>query len=364
MNRSETDQKLKALTDNYSEWSDSRKTKMPEFREYRQDLPQACLIEHFLNFVAAFTSGLEIKNIYSIYSKLMCFAPEFVDQYISSGPLIERPVSGSWNLKELVMDKYQITESIWRVIEQEKIPDSHGTARSGLEALQAVFVKDLVLGQKEDSGDYKIGQMTFENKGESGRMIGQERIFNADEFKRVCNNLTKKYKAQSWPLALRSSLYAGNITHELTDLLKSIYNGVSDVTVHDLIDIYMDLLSDIPEHQIIVRYKKQCDIKETMWLYGNYSIREVPESKEVSAELREKECFLFIAGLMELQVYHQNHNFDVLDVCETQTGRIFSFDMRSKNLKDLAQEMKGKVRFYGSIGNGTRDNAHQIGIVY
>lgn len=307
-------------------------------------------------------AGLELKNAFSIYSKLVIIDPGFVDRYIKDGAQIERPETGEWNLRKMVEDHYGISESVYRIIEQEKTTDARGTTRSGFETLQAIFIKGCRLGGSHS--DYVIGGINYENKGEAGRLVGQERIFSYDGHRDACDNLASKYRTKSYDKALRKAHHKGCVMKEVIALLKGIYSGGVEDMYNECAGLYLQYLETIPETITSVEYRKYCIRRETRWMNAEYEVREVPKVKEVCTRDREKEVFRFVAGLMELKIYQEHSGFDVLDLCECKTGRIISIDCRNINLSAMAKQLWGKVRFYNSIGNGTRDGAHQIGFVY
>lgn len=353
------------LNNGHRTWRQERAQRTPNFTEWRQGIPEECLTDHFMAFAAQTSkSGLELKNAFSIYSKLIIIAPAFINQYIEEGAQIERPAVGEWNLRELVTSHYGISESVYRIIEQEKIPDSRGTTRSGFEALQAIFVKGCRLGSFHEDCDYFNGDLKFENKGEAGRLVGQERLFSADGYKAACERCARKYHTTSFDKGLRKAFHAGHAPEEVIKILRGIYPDASNELYAECATVYMKYLNEIPEVVDKVEYKKKCVRRETKWLNAEYEVREVVTPVELSADLREKEVLRFVAGLMELKLYQQHAHFDVLDLCENKTGRILSYDCREMNITNMAEKMWGKVRFCGSIGNGTRDGAHQIGFYY
>lgn len=329
-----------------------------DYTEYRCGLPQQCLTEHFMQFVNKVQSGLEIRNIFSIYSKLMVVCPEFVEQYIKEGALITRPTTGEWNLKELVMSTYVLNEAGWRIIEQERIPDKYGTARSGFEALQALFVKDLQIGQKSDHGDYTVNGIVFENKGESGRMIGQERLFDVEAFKNANDTCCRRYKTKTIDKALRKS---GNSHIELMVLLEALVPQLTQEQLLVLVRIYDNFIMSIPQYYEVTEKQAYCIKRATKTCAGDWGVRDVARTIETSTNVREKEAFRYVCGLAELHVYCEHAGFDVLDLCETATGRILSIEVVGKSIKELDSALRHQVRFYGGIGFGTRDGAHQIG---
>ena len=365
MRKYEAEKKCIELNNDYKSWRQERIQRTPNFTEWRQGVPEECLTEHFMKFANQTSkAGLELKNAFSIYSKLIIIAPAFINQYIEEGAQIERPITGEWNLREMVEAHYGISESVYRVIEQEKIPDSRGTARSGFEALQAMFVKGCKLGGFHDEYDYMVNETKFENKGEAGRLAGQVTLFSPEGYKMACDRLTSKYRTTSFDKALRKAWHAGKASEEVVKILRGIYPDGTNEMYDELAGIYMKYLETIPEVIDKVEYRKYCTRRETRWMNAEYEIRKVVVPVELNADLREKECLRFVAGLMELKIYQQAAHFDVLDLCENQTGRILSYDCRDINLTDMAERMWGKVRFYNSIGNGTRDRAHQIGFYY
>jgi len=368
MRKLEAQKKAAELRAQYKAYEDSKWGKTPNFTDYRTNLPEECYTEEFKEFAAAFTvSGLEIRNIFSIYSKLKVFAPGFIKLYSLVGPIVERPTTGEWNLKELVREHYKCNniDAIYRIIEQEKIPDNNGTARSGFEALQVVFVKGTVLGQKHDIGDYTTNDIHYENKGESGRLIGQERLFNAIKYRETQANLAAHCHTTSWEKALRK------LSHDkyrqkmaVIELLQAIYEDMTLAEHTELAQIYDELLQEIPEYTEKMEVKAYCIRRASKYFNAEYGVKEVPVLDETSATKREKVCFNFVAGLMELYIYQKQSHFDILDLCEAQTGRILSFDVRNKSFSELAEMFKGKVKFYGTIHDGTRDGAHHIGFQY
>lgn len=353
------------LNNRYKNSKQTRAQRTPNFTEWRQGIPEECLTDHFKKFAAQATkSGLEIKNAFSIYSKLLIVAPSFVNQYIEEGAQIERPTTGEWNLREMVTAHYGISESAYRIIEQEKIPDSRGTTRSGFETLQAIFVKGCRLGGFHEDCDYFVDETKFENKGESGRLIGQVRLFSADGYKMACDQCANKYHVNSFDKGLRKAFHAGQAPEEVIKILRGIYPDAPNELYDECAQVYMKYLETIPEMIDKVEYRKYCVRRKTMWMDADYEIRKVIVPTAISADLREKEVLRFVAGLLELKIYQQNTHFDILDICENQTGRILSYDCRDINITDMAEKMWGKVRFYNSIGAGTRDGAHQIGFYY
>lgn len=339
----------------------------PNFTEYRKELAPECQTPEFNEFAVVLEqTGLEIRNIFSIYSKIKLVSPEFIELYKSVGPIIKRPTTGCWNLKSLVKSHYNVPhiEAVYRIIEQEKIPDSYGTARSGFEALQVIFVKGTVLGHKTDKGDYTNDGIVYENKGESGRLIGQERLFS-ERHKKILFQLSEKYHTTSWSSALRRAAHDPLVLTEwLIDIFEGVYEDVTLAIHAELAQIYSDLIKTIPESYEVINYKPYCIKRATKWLEAQWGIKEVKSQKAVPSEIREKECLNFVMGIFELYIYQKYSGFDVLDLCETYTGRILSFSTKNKSLTELAKELYGKVRFYGTIAGGTRDGAHQIGFKY
>ena len=329
-----------------------------DFTEYRCGLPEQCLTKHFMQFASQVQSGLEIRNIFSIYSKLMVVCPEFVEQYIKEGPCIVRPIIGDWNLKELVMNTYALNEAGWRIIEQERIPDKYGTARSGFEALQSIFIKGLQIGQKLDCGDYSINGVVFENKGESGRMIGQERLFNVEAFKAALDNCSRRYKTKTVDKALRKS---GNSHAELILMLGALLPQFTEEQLLELVSVYNSFIMSIPGHYDVVEKRAYCIKRATKKCAGEWGVKAVVKTFETSTNIREKEVFRYVCGLAELYVYCKHAGFRVLDLCETASGRILSIEVAGKSIKELDKALRNRIRFYGGIGFGTRDGAHQIG---
>lgn len=365
MRKFEAEKRVIELNNSIETWKKAKSKKVPGFTEWRQGIPEECLTEHFMKFAAQTSkSGLELKNAFSIYSKLFIIAPAFINQYIEEGAQIERPVTGEWNIRELIMNHYGISESVYRIIEQEKIPDMRGTTRSGFEAIQAMFVKGCELCGSENHGDYTVNGMTFENKGEAGRMVGQERIFSAEGFDAACERICSRYRQPSFDKALRKAFAAGKAVEEVMKLLRGIYPDAPEAIYNECGALYLHYLTTIPETYIQDKYKKVCVRRETKYMNAEYKVVSAPEVREVLTVDREKEIFRFVAGLMELKIYQEHAGFDVLDLCENQTGRIFSFDCRNINLTEMAGMMYGKVRFYNRIGKQTRDGAHQIGFDY
>lgn len=363
MRKWEADELCIKLNNEYQDWESNKSKTAPCFTEWRQGIPEECLTERFKRFAEQTSkSGLEQKNSFSLYSKLQIVDPAFVDRYIREGAVIERPVTGEWNLREMVEKHYGISESVYRIIEQEKTTDSRGTTRSGFETLQAMFVKGCVLGGQHS--DYVVNGIKFENKGESGRLVGQERIFSYDGFKDACDQVASKYRTKSFDKALRKAFHSKKVTGAILTLLEGIYANGKDDMYDECVELYLKYLEEIPETVTSVEYKRYCIRRETRWMNGEYEVREVPKIKEVCTRDREKEVFRFIAGLMELKLYQEHSGFDVLDLCECKTGRIISIDCRNIDLTAMAKQLWGKVRFYSSIGAGTRDGAHQIGFVY
>ena len=364
LSKAQADREIINHNSDYKSWKESCHNH-PKFTEWRQGIPEECLTEEFMQFAQqACKSGLELKNVFSIYSKLAIIAPGFIKQYIECGAQIERPTTGEWNLRKLIEQYYGISESVYRIIEQEKIPNSCGTARSGFEALQAIFVKGCALGQSGDCGDYTINGLHFENKGEAGRVIGQERIFNAELFRAACEQVASKYRTKSFDAALRKAFHASNAPAEVKNILRGIYPDAEESALNDCAAVYMKYLTTIPEVENIPKLKKVCVRRQSKYHDAEYIVKEVTEVKEVPTQYREKEVFRFVAGLMELKYYQQISRFDILDLCENQTGRILSFDCRDIDIIRMADTMWGKARFYNSIGGGPRDGAHQIGFVY
>lgn len=346
-------------------WKQKRSDRVPKFTEWRQGISEECITDHFLEFEAQVSkSGLERKNIFSIYSKLMIAAPQFIEQYIKEGAQIERPVSGEWNLRELIEAHYGISEAVYRIIEQEKPADPQGTTRSGFEALQAIFVKGCVLGDSKSHADYVIDGIKYENKGEAGRCCGQETIFDVDGYKSARERLASKYHAPSYEKALRKAFHQGKATDEVIKLLRGIYPDASESIYQECADVYMKCLETIPESISYTGYKKVCVRRESKYFDAQYEVREVEMFDEICARDREKEVFRFVAGIFELKFYQAKSGFDILDLCENKTGRILSFDCRDLNITDMANRMWGKVRFENELRPDTRSKAHQIGFVY
>lgn len=346
-------------------WKQKRSQRTPKFTEWRQGIPEECLTDHFMAFAAQTSkSGLELKNAFSMYSKLMIVAPAFVARYIEEGAQIKRPMTGEWNLRKLIEDHYGISESVYRIIEQEKPTDPQGTTRSGFEALQAMFVKGCVLGGANDHADYVVNGIKYENKGEAGRVCGQEKIFSADGYKAACDRCANKYHTPSFDKALRKAFHQGHVVEEVIKILRGIYPDAPEGIYHECGAVYLRCLATIPESVEYLGYKKVCTRRESKWLNAQYDVREVEMYDEICTRDREKEVFRFVAGLFELKIYQERAQFDVLDLCENQTGRIFSFDCRSMSITDMSEKMWGKVRFYNSIGGDNRSNAHQIGFNY
>lgn len=343
----------------------TEKAQRPEGTAWRTELPEQCMTEHFMQFAKAVRSGLELKNIFSIYSKLEIACPEFVDDYICLGPTVKHPMSGEWNLKERVFRDYNINEAAWRIIEQEKTTDKYGTTRSGFETLQAIFIKDLVLGQKGDHGDYKVNGIAIENKGESGRMIGQEPLFDGNELIHAIENLCYSFGQKTFDKALRKAELVDQLDPYLHRMLKGIYNGLAWNDYMELIGIYKEIIKEIPISREITDWKPVCTKRASKKTGpAQYDVKEYIRTVETCTGVREKEVFRYVAGLMELYVYRKRAGFGILDLCEASTGRILTFDLRGTSLRNIDEQLRGKVRFYSGIGSGTRDGAHQIGFVY
>lgn len=365
MSKCEAEKLCIELNNNHKADAATDRSHAPNFTEWRQGIPGECLTDHFMKFAAQTSkSDLELKNAFSIYSKLIIVAPSFIDRYIKEGAQIERPITGEWNLREMVTAHYGISESVYRIIEQEKIPDSRGTARSGFEALQAMFVKGCHLGGFHDDYDYIVDNIKFENKGEAGRLTSQLRLFSSSDFKSACEYCASRYHVNSFDKGLRKAFRAGCAPDEVIKILRGIYPDAPDALYEECAQVYMKYLGTIPETVDRVTFRKYCVRRKTKLADAEYEVREVVTPVELPTGLREKEVFRFVAGLMELKIYQQNAHFDVFDLCENQTGRILSYDCREMNITDMAEKMWGKVRFYNSIGNGTRDGAHQIGFCY
>lgn len=365
MRKYEAEKLVAQLNKEAKSWKQKRSERTPKFTEWRQGIPEECLTKHFMDFSAqTCKSGLELKNAFSIYSKLMVIAPSFINQYIEEGAQIERPLTGEWNIRELIEAHYGISESVYRIIEQEKPTDPQGTTRSGFEALQAMFVKGCVLGGKSDHADYTINGIKFENKGEAGRCCGQEKLFSALGFNAAAERCASKYRTTSFDKALRKAYHQGKVQAEVIKLLKGIYPDAPDALYQECADLYIKYLATIPESVEYEAYKKVCTRRETKWMNAEYEVREYIAYDEVCTRDREKEVFRFVAGLLELKIYQQHSQFDILDLCENKTGRILSYDCRDMNVTDMADKMWGNVRFYNSIGTDNRATAHQIGFVY
>lgn len=365
MRKHEAEKMVSELNNQAKSWKQKRAQRTPKFTEWRQGIPEECLTDHFMAFAAQTSkSGLELKNAFSIYSKLMVVDSSVVAQYIEEGAQIERPMTGEWNLRELIEAYYGISESVYRIIEQEKPTDPQGTTRSGFEALQAMFVKGCVLGGTNDHADYVVNGIKYENKGEAGRCCGQENIFSPEGFIAACERCARQYHTPSFDKALRKAHAQGTIREEIAKLLRGIYEDATDEICNECADLYLKYLTTIPESVEYLGYKKVCTRRESKWFNAQYDVREVKMYDEICTRDREKEVFRFVAGLMELKIYQQKSQFDILDLCENQTGRIFSFDCRNMNLTDMAGKMWSKVRFYSSLGKDNRAKAHQIGFCY
>lgn len=365
MRKFEAEKMVSELNNQAKSWKQKRAQRTPKFTEWRQGIPEECLTDHFMAFAAQTSkSGLELKNAFSMYSKLMIVAPAFVAQYIEEGAQIERPMTGEWNLRKLIEDHYGISESVYRIIEQEKPTDPQGTTRSGFEALQAMFVKGCVLGGTNDHADYVVNGIKYENKGEAGRVCGQETIFDIDGYKSARERLAAKYHAPSYEKALRKAFHQGKAADEVIKLLRGIYPDAPESVYRECANVYMKCLETIPESVSYTGYKKVCIRRESKYFDAQYEIREVEMFDETAALYREKEVFRFVAGIFELKFYQAKSGFDVLDLCENKTGRILSFDCRDLNITDMANKMWGKVRFENELRPDTRSKAHQIGFVY
>ena len=365
MRKYEAEKMVSELNNQAKSWKQKRAQRTPKFTEWRQRIPEECLTNHFMAFAAQTSkSGLELKNAFSMYSKLMIVAPAFVEQYIKEGAQIERPMTGEWNLRALIEAHYGISESVYRIIEQEKPTDPQGTTRSGFEALQAMFVKGCVLGGTSDHADYVVDGIKYENKGEAGRVCGQEKIFSADGYKAACDRCASKYHKPSFDKALRKAFHQGTAVSEVIKILRGIYPDAPEAIYQECGAVYLGCLSTIPEAVECEAYKKVCTRRESKYMNAQYEVREYIARDEICTRDREKEVFRFVAGLFELKIYQERAQFDVLDLCENQTGRILSFDCRNMNITDMANKMWGKVRFYNSIGGDNRSNAHQIGFNY
>lgn len=348
------------------EWLNDRLTnRTPNFTEWRQGIPEECITKHFMDFASRLIdAGFELKNAFSIYSKLYIIAPDFVNQYINEGPAIERPMTGEWNLRELIEQHYGVSESVYRIIEQEKCPDKTGTTRSGFEALQAIFVKGCKLGDVGDHADYIINGIKYENKGEGGRVVGQEELFSPEGYHDACDRCASRFHTTSFDKALRKAFTVGKAHEEVIKILRGIYPDAQPKLYKECADVYMKYLAEIPESIEYQAYKKVCVRRESKYYEAEYEVREYIATRTICTRDREKEVLRFVAGLMELKIYQEHSGFDVLDVCENMTGRILSYNCRNMNIADMASRMWGKVRFYASINRDSRAKAHQIGFVY
>ena len=164
MRKHEAERLVNKLNNGTKEWLQEKfNNRAPRFAEWRQGIPKECLTKNFKAFAnRLMIAGFELKNAFSIYSKLVLVAPEFVNRYITEGPVIKRTMTGEWNLRELIEAHYGISESVYRIIEQEKCPDKLGTIRSGFEALQAIFIKGCRLGGASGHSDYIINGVKYD----------------------------------------------------------------------------------------------------------------------------------------------------------------------------------------------------------
>lgn len=355
------------LNDEAKEWRKTRAQRTPNFMEWRQGLPEECITPHFKKFFSRLqVVGIELKNAFSLYSKLIIAAPEFVNKYIEEGQLIERPMKTEWNIRKLIEQTYGISEGIYRIIEQEKMPDSRGTTRSGFEALQAMFIKGCKLGDASTHADYTINGIKFENKGESGRCCGQDDLFSADGYQNALDWVAGRWHCKTFDAALRKSFHAGKnyLYNDIVAIMRGIYSGLTDAECRECVNVYMKCLATIPETTEVEIYKKVCVRRQSKYYDAEYEVRPVVKCKPVNTGDREKEVLRFVAGIMELKMYQRVAQFDILDLCENKTGRILSFDCNNMTITDMAQKMWGRVRFSNGIRPDSRAKAHQIGFVY
>ena len=366
MRKHEAERLVNQKNNEAKEWlQDKLANRAPRFTEWRQGIPEECITKHFMDFASHLTkAGFELRNAFSIYSKLQLVAPGFVNQYIDEGPVIKRPSTGEWNLRELIEAHYGISESVYRIIEQEKCPDKLGTTRSGFEALQAIFIKGCRLGGTNDHADYVIDGIKYENKGEGGRVMGQEALFSPDGYHDACDRCASRYHAPSFDKALRKAFSIGKAHEEVVKILRGIYPDAPTSLYNKCADLYMVYLAEIPEAVEYQAFKKVCVRRESKYHEAEYVVREVIAYRPICTRDREKEVLRFVAGLMELKIYQERSGFDVLDVCENMTGRVLSYDCRNMDVAAMAALMWGKIRFYASINKDNRSKAHQIGFVY
>lgn len=366
MRKHEAERLVNKLNNGAREWLQEKfNNRAPRFAEWRQGIPKECLTKNFKAFAnRLMIAGFELKNAFSIYSKLVLVAPEFVNRYITEGPVIKRPMTGEWNLRELIEAHYGISESVYRIIEQEKCPDKLGTIRSGFEALQAIFIKGCRLGGAGGHSDYIINDVKYENKGEGGRVMGQEALFSSDGYRDACDRCASRYHAPSFDKALRKAYAVGEAHKEVVRILRGIYPDAPTELYSECADVYMKYLAEIPEAVEYQAFKKVCVRRESKYHEAEYVVREAIAYRPICTRDREKEILRFVAGLMELKIYQEHSGFDILDLCENMTGRILSYDCRNMSITDMASRMWGKVRFYASIGKDVRSRAHQIGFVY